>query len=177
MLNVEEKQAIEKFIDKDTGKVNLLGLSYQEMLDFFSAFGEKRFRAEQVMKWIHHLGAESLDDMTNISKKLKEKLADVVEVRAPEIIVQKDSKDGTRKWLMRVTGGSSIEAVFIPDGERGTLCVSSQVGCALDCSFCSTGKQGFQRDLKASEIIGQVWLAAKSFDSLKPGAKRRITTS
>lgn len=175
MLNAEERQAIEPFIDKDTGKVNLLGLSYEEMLAFFSVFGEKRFRAEQVMKWIHHLGAESLDDMTNISKKLKEKLADVVEIKAPEIIVQKDSKDGTRKWLMRVTGGSSVEAVFIPDGERGTLCVSSQIGCVLDCSFCSTGKQGFQRDLKASEIIGQVWLAAKSFDSLKQGAKRRVT--
>src|SRR5690554_2586302 len=128
MLNTEEQQAIARFIDKDTGKVNLLGLSYQEMLEFFSVFGEKRFRAEQVMKWSHHLGAESMDEMSNISKKLKEKLTDIVEIRAPEILFQKDSKDGTRKWLMSVTGGSSIEAVFIPDGERGTLCVSSQVG-------------------------------------------------
>lgn len=175
MLSAEEKQAISPFIDADTGKVNLLGLSHQNMIDFFAALGEKRFRAEQVMKWIHHLGAESLDDMTNISKKLKERLADIVEIRAPEIIFQKDSQDGTRKWLMEVTGGSSVETVFIPDGDRGTLCVSSQVGCSLDCSFCSTGKQGFQRDLKASEIIGQVWLAAKSFDSLKQGAKRRVT--
>lgn len=175
MLSAEEKQAISPFIDADTGKVNLLGLSHQNMIDFFAALGEKRFRAEQVMKWIHHLGAESLNDMSNISKKLKERLADVVEIRAPEIIFQKDSQDGTRKWLMEVTGGSSVETVFIPDGDRGTLCVSSQVGCSLDCSFCSTGKQGFQRDLKASEIIGQVWLAAKSFDSLKQGAKRRVT--
>lgn len=175
MLSAEEKQAISPFIDADTGKVNLLGLSHQSMVDFFAALGEKRFRAEQVMKWIHHLGAESLDDMTNISKKLKEKLADVVEIRAPNILFQKDSQDGTRKWLMEVTGGSSVETVFIPDGDRGTLCVSSQVGCSLDCSFCSTGKQGFQRDLKASEIIGQVWMAAKSFDSLQPGAKRRVT--
>lgn len=175
MLSAEEKQAIAPFVDKDTGKVNLLGLSHQQMVDFFAALGEKRFRAEQVMKWIHHLGAESMDDMSNISKKLKAKLADVVEIKAPKIIFQKDSKDGTRKWLMEVTGGSSVEAVFIPEGERGTLCVSSQVGCSLDCSFCSTGKQGFQRDLKASEIIGQVWLAAKSFDSLQPNAKRRVT--
>lgn len=175
MLTAEEQQAIARFLDPDTGKVNLLGLSYEDLLSFFAVFGEKRFRAEQVMKWIHHLGAESLEDMTNISKKLKEKLADIVEIRAPEILFQKDSLDGTRKWLMQVTGGSSVETVFIPDGDRGTLCVSSQVGCALDCSFCSTGKQGFQRDLKASEIIGQVWLAAKSFDSLKQGAKRRVT--
>lgn len=175
MLSAEEKQAIAPFIDKDTGKVNLLGLSHQQMVDFFAALGEKRFRAEQVMKWIHHLGAESMDDMSNISKKLKEKLADIVEIKAPNILFQKDSKDGTRKWLMEVTGGSSVETVFIPDGDRGTLCVSSQVGCSLDCSFCSTGKQGFQRDLKASEIIGQVWLAAKSFDSLQPNAKRRVT--
>lgn len=175
MLTAEEQQAIARFLDPDTGKVNLLGLSYEDLLSFFAVFGEKRFRAEQVMKWIHHLGAESLEDMTNISKKLKEKLADIVEIRAPEILFQKDSLDGTRKWLMQVTGGSSVETVFIPDGDRGTLCVSSQVGCSLDCSFCSTGKQGFQRDLKASEIIGQVWLAAKSFDALKQGAKRRVT--
>lgn len=175
MLSTEERLAITPFIDPDTGKVNLLGLSYEQMLAFFAAIGEKRFRAEQVMKWIHHLGAQSMDDMSNISKKLKEKLADVVEIKAPNILFQKDSQDGTRKWLMEVTGGSSVETVFIPDGDRGTLCVSSQVGCSLDCSFCSTGKQGFQRDLKASEIIGQVWLAAKSFDSLKQGAKRRIT--
>lgn len=175
MLSAEEKQAIAPFVDNDTGKVNLLGLSHQQMVDFFAALGEKRFRAEQVMKWIHHLGAESMDDMSNISKKLKERLVDIVEIKAPNILFQKDSKDGTRKWLMEVTGGSSVETVFIPDGDRGTLCVSSQVGCSLDCSFCSTGKQGFQRDLKASEIIGQVWLAAKSFDSLQPNAKRRVT--
>ena len=175
MLSAEEQQAIADLRDVDTGKVNLLGLSAEQMVLFFAALGEKRFRAWQVMKWIHHLGAESLDDMSNISKKLREKLADVVEIRAPEIVSQQDSRDGTRKWLMRVSGGSCMETVFIPDGERGTLCVSSQVGCSLDCSFCSTGKQGFQRDLKASEIIGQVWLAAKSFDSLKTGAKRRVT--
>lgn len=175
LLSPEEHQAIAPFIDADTGKVNLLGLSEQRMLGFFAALGEKKFRAHQVMKWIHHLGAESIDEMSNISKHLRSKLVEICEITAPIIEWQKDSKDGTRKWAMRVTGGSLVETVFIPDGERGTLCVSSQVGCSLDCSFCATGKQGFQRDLKASEIIGQVWLAAKSFNSLQAGAKRRVT--
>lgn len=175
MLTAIEKEGMRQFIDPDTGKVNLLGLSFEQMEVFFSVLGEKRFRTQQVMKWIHHLGVEHVNDMTNISKKLREKLAEIAEIKAPEIVSEQDSADGTRKWLMRVTGGSCIEAVFIPEGERGTLCVSSQVGCSLDCSFCSTGKQGFQRDLKASEIIGQVWLAAKSFDSLRADARRRIT--
>ncbi len=175
MISPQEQEGLKPFIDPDTGKVNLLGLSDVQMIEFFAVLGEKRFRAQQVMKWIHHSGAEDINDMTNISKKLREKLADITEVKAPEIVSQHDSSDGTRKFVMRVTGGSCIETVFIPDGERGTLCVSSQVGCSLDCSFCSTGKQGFQRDLKASEIIGQVWLAAKSYDSLKPDAKRRVT--
>jgi 23S rRNA (adenine2503-C2)-methyltransferase len=175
MITQDVKLSLESFIDTDTGKVNLLGLSYERMIEFFAILGEKRFRAQQVMKWIHHSGAEHIDDMTNISKKLREQLSEIVEIKAPEIVKQFDSTDGTRKWIVRVTGGSCVETVFIPDGERGTLCVSSQVGCSLDCSFCATGKQGFQRDLKASEIIGQVWLAAKSFDSLKVGAKRRVT--
>ena len=175
MLSPEEQEGLKPYIDADTGKVNLLGLSDDQMLGFFAVLGEKRFRAQQVMKWIHHSGAEDINEMTNISKKLREKLADITEVKAPEIVSQHDSSDGTRKFVMRVSGGGCVEAVFIPDGERGTLCVSSQVGCSLDCSFCSTGKQGFQRDLKASEIIGQVWLTAKSYDSLKPDAKRRVT--
>jgi 23S rRNA (adenine2503-C2)-methyltransferase len=175
MISESVRQGIQSFVDADTGKVNLLGLSVEQMESFFALLGEKRFRAHQVMKWIHHLGAAQVDEMTNISKKLRELLNEIVEIKAPEIVSQQDSSDGTRKWLMRVTGGSCVETVFIPDGERGTLCVSSQVGCSLDCSFCSTGKQGFQRDLKASEIIGQVWLAAKSFDSLQVGAKRRVT--
>ncbi len=174
MSSLDLKQ-LEPFLDPDTGKVNLLGLSAEKMEAFFLLLGEKSFRAKQVLKWLHHLGAESIDDMTDVSKKLRAQLNDICEIKAPEIVWQKDSHDGTRKWALRVTGGSLVEAVFIPDGERGTLCVSSQVGCSLDCSFCSTGKQGFQRDLKMSEIIGQVWLAAKSFDSLKKGAKRRVT--
>jgi 23S rRNA (adenine2503-C2)-methyltransferase len=175
ILEKLDKDALLPFQDPDTAKVNLLGLSYQQMEDFFALLGEKRFRAQQVLKWIHHLGAESIDDMSNVSKKLRAVLSQLCEIRAPEIVWQKDSHDGTRKWALRVTGGSLVEAVFIPDGERGTLCVSSQVGCSLDCSFCATGKQGFQRDLKMSEIVGQVWLAAKSFDSLQVNAKRRVT--
>jgi len=156
-------------------RINLLGLSREGMEQFFIALGEKKFRAHQVMKWIHHRGAESIDDMTDVSKKLRERLSEITEIRAPKIIKQLDAKDGCRKWLLEVDGGSAVETVFIPDGERGTLCVSSQVGCSLDCSFCATGKQGFNRDLTAAEIIGQVWLAAKSFDSLDPKKNRAVT--
>ena len=156
-------------------RVNLLGLTLPKMQDFFREMGEKPFRAQQVLKWMHHAGVDSFDDMTNLSKALREKLAEVAEVRPPEVVSQLDSEDGTRKWAIRVDGGGLIETVFIPDGQRGTLCVSSQVGCSLDCSFCSTGKQGFQRDLSAAEIIGQVWLALKSFDAFQSGNGRKVT--
>ncbi|WP_119394311.1 23S rRNA (adenine(2503)-C(2))-methyltransferase RlmN [Salinibius halmophilus] len=156
-------------------KVNLLGMTLPKMIEWFEAMGEKKFRAVQVMKWIHAHGVDDFEQMTDVSKKLREKLQRVAEIRPPEVIWQKDSADGTRKWVMRMDGGSAIETVFIPEDDRGTLCVSSQIGCALDCSFCSTGKQGFSRDLTTAEIIGQVWLAAKSFD--KPGQprERRVT--
>ena len=122
--------------------------------------GEKPYRARQLLKWIYHQGVDSFDSMSDVGKSLRERLADCAEIRAPEVAQEQISADGTRKWLVRVTGGSCVETVFIPEDGRGTLCVSSQVGCALDCSFCSTGKQGFQRDLSAAEIIGQVWIAA-----------------
>ncbi|MCV6621591.1 MAG: 23S rRNA (adenine(2503)-C(2))-methyltransferase RlmN [Cellvibrionaceae bacterium] len=156
-------------------KVNLLGLSQQKLEAFFEEMGEKRFRAAQVLKWIHQMGVDSFDEMTNISKALRSKLAAKAEIKAPEVMQQLDSADGTRKFLIKVRGGSAIETVFIPDGERGTLCVSSQVGCSLDCSFCSTGKQGFNRDLTAAEIIGQVWIAAKSFGQFGEDRPRKIT--
>ncbi|MDO3385126.1 23S rRNA (adenine(2503)-C(2))-methyltransferase RlmN [Gilvimarinus sp. SDUM040013] len=156
-------------------KVNLLGLTEAKLVAFFELLGEKRFRAAQVLKWIHQLGADNFDEMTNISKALREKLKEHCEIRAPEVLRQLDSTDGTRKFLIEVTGGSVVETVFIPDGERGTLCVSSQVGCSLDCSFCMTGKQGFNRDLTAAEIIGQVWIAAKSFGQLEAGGPRKVT--
>lgn len=159
----------------ETARVNLLGMPEAKLVAFFETLGEKRFRATQVLKWIHQRGADNFDEMTNVSKALREKLKVHAEIRAPEVIQQLDSSDGTRKFLIRVTGGSVVETVFIPEGDRGTLCVSSQVGCSLDCSFCATGKQGFDRDLTAAEIIGQVWIAAKSFDQLQPNGPRKVT--
>ncbi|WP_370981602.1 23S rRNA (adenine(2503)-C(2))-methyltransferase RlmN [Agaribacterium sp. ZY112] len=154
-----------------------MGLSEEKLVAFFAEFGEKKFRAIQVMKWIHQLGVTDFDEMTNLSKGLREKLKQVAEVRAPELMQRLDSADGTAKFLFRVGGGNAIETVYIPDGDRGTLCVSSQVGCSLDCSFCATGKQGFNRDLDAFEIIGQVWHAAKSFGQLDTAnvADRKVT--
>jgi len=169
------RHAISDFVDPATGRVNLLGLSPQRMVDFFAAIGEKRFRAQQVLRWIHQLGVADFSEMTNISKGLRTILAEIAEIRGPTVVHQADSVDGTRKWIMEVTGGARVETVLIPDGQRGTLCVSSQVGCSLDCSFCSTGKRGFLRDLTAAEIIGQVWIAAKSYDSLRAGAARVVT--
>lgn len=156
-------------------KTNLLGLSTSKLVDFFESIGEKRFRAIQVQKWIHQNGAENFSDMSNISKSLREKLTEIAEISPPKVIEQFDSVDGTRKFLIGVSGNNIVETVFIPDGDRGTLCVSSQVGCSLDCSFCATGKQGFNRDLTAAEIIGQVWIAAKSYGQLDPKAKRTVT--
>lgn len=144
-------------------KVNLLDFSRQEMEDFFIAMGEKKFRAGQVLKWIHHHQADDFEKMTDIGKALRARLAEKAEIRGPDVAHESISRDGTRKWVFKVPGGGGIETVFIPDGRRGTLCVSSQVGCSVDCSFCSTGKQGFQRDLSTAEIIGQVWVAARSF--------------
>ncbi len=151
----------------DVTKTNLLGLPMEKLEDFFQEIGEQRFRAQQVSKWIHHHGVANFDEMTNVSKALREKLAEVAEIRPPEVVHEDISEDGTRKWVIRVDGGSSVEAVLIPEGKRTTLCVSSQVGCALDCSFCSTGKQGFNRNLTAAEIIGQVWIASKALVEAK----------
>jgi 23S rRNA (adenine2503-C2)-methyltransferase len=156
-------------------KVNFMGLPEAKLIAFFESIGEKKFRAIQVMKWIHQLGADNFDDMTNVSKDLRSKLKNIAEIRLPEVVQQFDSTDGTRKFLIRVSGGNVIETVYIPDGDRGTLCVSSQVGCSLDCSFCATGKQGFNRDLTAAEIIGQVWIAAKSFGQLSGTGPRMVT--
>lgn len=157
---------------ESTQKVNLLGLGMDSMVRFFTEeLGEKRFRATQVLKWIHQRGVDNFDDMTDVSKVLREKLKEKAEIVAPEVTFKKYSKDGTRKWVMKMPGSqSAVEAVFIPEDDRGTLCVSSQIGCALDCSFCSTGKQGFNRDLSTAEIIGQLWVAARSWD--EPGKKR-----
>ncbi len=165
------------------GKVNLLGMPRSELEHFFEALGEKKFRAGQVMKWIHQFGVTDFEQMTNISAKLRERLAQIAEITAPEVVHRHYSKDGTRKWVFRVGEGegSLVETVLIPaedkTGSRKTLCVSSQVGCALDCSFCSTGKQGFQRDLTPAEIIGQLWVANQSYMEDIPIADRTRTVT
>ena len=159
-------------------KVNLLGMARPELEHFFETIGEKKFRAGQVMKWIHQFFVTDFAEMTNISGKLREKLERICEVTVPEVVHREYSKDGTRKWVFRVGdgAGSLVETVLIPvedkTGFRKTLCISSQVGCALDCSFCSTGKQGFQRDLSPSEIIGQLWMANYSYMEDVPVAER-----
>jgi 23S rRNA (adenine2503-C2)-methyltransferase len=158
-----------------TERVNLLGLTRVQLTAFFADIGEKPFRAQQVMKWIHHHGVLDFEQMTNLSKDLRTRLAAVAEVRAPEVVSCHDSVDGTRKWLVRSIEGGLIETVLIPEGGRATLCVSSQVGCSLDCSFCSTGKQGFERDLTAADIIGQVWLAIDSYGAFATGSDRVVT--
>lgn len=138
---------------------NLMGLDREAMEAYFASIGEKSFRASQVMKWIHQVGVSDFTEMTNLSKTLRTSLAKSAQISVPEILSDNLSEDGTRKWLLKVPGKSAIEMVFIPEGKRGTLCVSSQVGCTLNCSFCATGKQGYNRDLTTAEIIGQVWLA------------------
>ena len=144
-------------------KVNLLGMTRAQLEEFFVSIGEKKFRATQIIKWIHQLGVDNFEEMSNVSKALRAKLERVAEIRPPEVVFKEFSTDGTRKWVLKVGENSMVETVLIPDGDRKTLCVSSQVGCALDCSFCSTGKQGFQRDLTTAEIIGQVWVANRSY--------------
>ncbi len=143
----------------DSPKTNLLGMTRQQLEGFFTAMGEKPFRAVQVLKWIHQHWVEDFQDMTDLSKALRERLAQVAEIRAPEVVYDQASADGTHKWLLRLDDGNCIETVFIPEKDRGTLCVSSQVGCALDCTFCSTARQGFNRNLSSAEIVGQLWLA------------------
>lgn len=140
-------------------KTNLFGLDRDALGEFLEAQGEKRFRAQQLMKWIYHEGVTDFDQMTNLGKALRAKLADIAEVSTPSVITSQHSKDGTRKWVLKMDDDNAIETVFIPDGDRATLCISSQVGCTLDCTFCSTAQQGFNRNLSTAEIIGQVWYA------------------
>jgi len=140
-------------------KINLMGLSLPKLQAFFHELGEKPFRASQTLKWIHQRGVIDIDQMTDISKPLREKMKAVAEVRPPLITQEYRSADGSCKWIVQVESGSSVEMVFIPEAGRGTLCVSSQAGCSLDCSFCATGKQGFNSNLTTAEIIGQLWWA------------------
>ncbi|OOF83612.1 bifunctional tRNA (adenosine(37)-C2)-methyltransferase TrmG/ribosomal RNA large subunit methyltransferase RlmN [Rodentibacter ratti] len=155
-------------------KINLMDLTRQQMREFFQELGEKPFRADQLVKWIYHFGEDNFDNMTNINKKLREKLKSVAEIKAPEVAVEQRSADGTIKWAMQV-GDQQVETVYIPEADRATLCVSSQVGCALACTFCSTAQQGFNRNLTVSEIIGQVWRASKIIGNFGVTGVRPIT--
>ena len=155
-------------------KINLMDLTRQQMREFFKELGEKPFRADQLVKWIYHFGEDNFDNMTNINKKLREKLKAVAEIKAPEVAVEQRSADGTIKWAMQV-GEQQVETVYIPEADRATLCVSSQVGCALACTFCSTAQQGFNRNLTVSEIIGQVWRASKIIGNFGVTGIRPIT--
>jgi len=143
-------------------KTNLLGLPQGELEALFVEWGEKPFHARQLMRWIYQRGITDFDAMTDLSKSLRERLAETAMVDPPNVISRHDSKDGTVKWLFESGSGQAVEAVFIPEPGRGTLCISSQVGCALDCAFCATGAQGFNRNLSKAEIVGQVWHANKT---------------
>ncbi|OYY93106.1 MAG: 23S rRNA (adenine(2503)-C(2))-methyltransferase [Hydrogenophilales bacterium 28-61-23] len=143
-------------------RVNLLDFDLPGLVAFFESIGEKPFRARQVLQWLHQRGADDFEQMTDLAKSLRIRLPEVAEIRPPVLGHEQCSSDGTRKWLLEVGPNNRVETVFIPEDDRGTLCVSSQVGCALDCAFCSTGKQGFNRNLSAAEIIGQLWWANKA---------------
>jgi len=141
------------------GRVDLLDFDAGGLTAFCADLGEKPFRAKQLLRWIHQSGRADFSAMTDLAKSLREKLAGCATVGVPRIVGDHVSGDGTRKWLLDVGQGNAIESVFIPEARRGTLCISTQAGCAVNCRFCSTGKQGFSRNLTTAEIIGQLWLA------------------
>jgi 23S rRNA (adenine2503-C2)-methyltransferase len=151
-------------------KTNLLAFDRLGMESYFLSIGEKPFRAVQLLQWIHQRGISDFDQMTNLSKALRAFLTEHCEIRPPEIVLAQQASDGVRKWVLKVDETNRIETVFIPEENRGTLCISSQVGCALNCSFCSTAQQGFNRNLSVDEIIGQLWLAQREL-----GGEQRIT--
>lgn len=154
---------------------NLLGMSRAELRALFEEMGEKSFRADQVMKWIHQRGVLELDAMTDISRKLREQLQAAATISLPTVVAEYPSEDGSCKWIIEVASGSRVEMVFIPEAGRGTLCVSSQAGCSLDCSFCATGKQGFDSNLTSAEIIGQLWWANKKLGAFDGDAGRIVS--
>jgi len=163
--------------DRNHVKTNLLNLDAVQMREWFTARGEKPFRVSQMMKWLYQRGVHDFDQMTDLSKTLRTTLNEQAEIRLPEIAVDQASSDGTHKWLLRLEDGNCIETVFIPEGERGTLCVSSQVGCILNCSFCSTAQQGFNRNLTTAEIIGQVLLASIQLGQFEGPRNHRAVTN
>ncbi|MDD5296883.1 MAG: 23S rRNA (adenine(2503)-C(2))-methyltransferase RlmN [Rhodocyclaceae bacterium] len=149
--------------------INLLDFDPAGLTEYFASLGEKPFRAKQVLRWMHQFGVAEFSDMTDVAKSLRARLAEEAVVAAPEVIRDSLSDDGTRKWLLSVGEGNAVETVFIPEARRGTLCVSTQAGCALDCAFCSTGKQGFNRNLSVAEIIGQLWWANRALGAVRGG--------
>ena len=153
---------------------NLLEFDGDGLLRFTTELGEKPFRARQLQRWIHRSGEGDFANMSDLAKDFRERLLHCAEIRAPRVVRSGESSDGTYKWLLEIEGGSAIESVFIPEADRGTLCVSTQAGCALDCSFCSTGKQGFNRNLSVAEIIGQLWLANRELGA-QAGGERIIS--
>ena len=155
-------------------RVNLLGQPEAALKDFFASLGEKPFRARQMLQWIHQRNVDAFDEMTDLSKSLREQLAEVASVQLPQVISEQQSADGTVKWLFESGAGQAVETVFIPEPDRGTLCISSQVGCALDCAFCATGAQGFNRNLQVDEIIGQVTHANRNLP-VRPNGKPAVT--
>jgi 23S rRNA (adenine2503-C2)-methyltransferase len=157
-----------------TPKTNLLGLTRSGLEAFVVGMGEKPFRARQLMKWMYRRAVGDIEAMTDLGKDFRQRLAAIAEIRTPEVIVAQRSADGTRKWLLRLESGQAIETVFIPEPGRGTLCISSQVGCAMDCTFCSTAQQGFNRNLDTAEIVAQVWLANREL-GYSPDGDRVIT--
>lgn len=161
-------------ISPDT-KTNLLGLDLKGMRAFFESIGEKPFRAQQVLQWVHTFGVTDFQAMTNLSKELRNYLERVAEVTLPKVLFEKIASDGTTKWIIQLHDGNCIESVFIPAANRGTLCISSQVGCVLNCDFCSTGKQGFNRNLTTAEIISQLWIAVRALSQNKGHHDRAVT--
>ncbi len=159
----------------DSTKINLVGLSRDQLINLFDELGEKKFRADQVMRWIHQRGVTEISAMTDISKPLRERLSKISEITLPHILASLASVDGSHKWIVEVESGSKIEMVYIPESRRGTLCISSQAGCSLDCSFCATGKQGFDSNLSVSEIIGQLWWANKKLNGFSEVKERPIS--
>jgi len=151
-------------------KINLLGLGRSGLEQFFASLGEKPFRARQILQWVHKRGVTDFEAMTDLSQELRARLSSLAEIRPPEVMRETRSVDGTIKWIMALPGGNAVETVLIPEPGRATLCISSQVGCMLNCTFCSTATQGFSRNLDSAEIIGQVWLAAR-----RAGAQQAIT--
>ena len=156
-------------------KQNLAGLTRAKLRSLFISLGEKSFRADQVMKWIHQHGVTNIDAMTDISKSLREILKERTKIRLPKIVEDFASSDGSHKWIIEVESGSKVEMVFIPESGRGTLCISSQAGCSLDCSFCATGKQGFNSNLTVAEIVGQLWWANKNLGGYKDKLYRPVS--